>query len=94
MRRRYRARFADVLEPVSHHERDPAGNRWPTVDEVEDLLGFLLWKPGARTFAYLIITEYRERGFLAEHVRDLATTGHAPGRIIRIPPPTETGNTA
>ena len=51
-----------------------------------------LFEPEARTFAYLVITEYRERGFLVEHIRDLATTRHVPGRIIRTRHETQRGS--
>ena len=47
MRRRYRPQFLDVLEPVTFHELDPAGNRWPTLDEIEDFHGFIRWELNA-----------------------------------------------
>ena len=71
------ARFAEsIRHRVSPHKR-------PRPDYLSE--------PEARTFAYLVISEYRERGFLVEHIRDLATIRHLPGRIIRTRHETATG---
>ena len=76
MRRRYRAQFPDVLEPVSSHE----------LDDIKDLHGFVRReldadRPSAPWgWAWLI-----------DRTRYLATTRHVPGRIIRTTHETQRG---
>ena len=45
----------------------------------------------ARAFAHLAITEHRDRGFLADHIRWLATTRHIPGGLVRTRQTSQTG---
>ena len=86
MRRRYRAQFPDVLEPVSTHELDPAGNRWHTLDEIEDIHGFVRWELDADRPSALW-----GWAWLIDRTRYLATTRHVPGRIIRTRHETQRG---
>ena len=71
------ARFA---ESIRYHVSPHAESRPDDLLEAE-----------ARAFSYLVVTEYRERGFLVGHIRELATTRHAPGQFIRVRRETQTG---